>query len=300
MTAGSDGADDGAAAVSADDAPAAATRGRAAAAARLTTGQPAAIVMLDDGWALEIDGLRQSHVGDDAEPSPHATVRWMRAALASMLERPGAPRIAHLGGAAMSLPRQLAHARQDAEQVVVELEPAIVDLVVAHAPPPHGISVVVDDGRAWLESAAAGAFDAVAIDVYAGGRIPPAFTSHECALAARAALTDDGVLVVNGVAGPDLDFTAAHLASLATAFGHVALIVQGSVLAGARFGNAVLVASGAPIDPEPIRAALAGDASRGAFVGDVSRIVDGVAPLRDADDRWSPEPVRSAFIPPAG
>ncbi|WP_144719978.1 spermidine synthase [Agrococcus jejuensis] len=264
----------------------------------LSSGQSASIVVLDDGWALEIDGFRQSHVGDDAEPSPHATVRWMLAALSGPLARQ-APRIAHLGGAAMSLPRQVAHARPAAEQVAVELERAIVDLVVAHAPPPAGVSVAVGDARAWLDAAPAGALDAIAIDVYAGGRIPPAFTSLECAVAARAALAPGGLLVVNGVAGPELAFTAAHLAALEAAFGHAALIVQGSVLAGARFGNAVLLASAEPIPPEPIRAALAGDASRGAFVGDVSRIVGDIAPLRDADARWSPEPIRAAFIPPA-
>lgn len=263
----------------------------------LSSGQSASIVALDDGWALEVEGFRQSHVGDDAEASPHATVRWMLAALSGALRR-AAPRVAHLGGAALSLPRQVAHAHPDAEQVAVELEQAIVDLVVAHAPAPAGVSVVVGDARAWLDDAPRAAFDAIAIDVYAGGRIPPAFTSLECARSARAALTPEGLLVVNGVAGPELDFTAAHLAALQSAFGHAALIVQGSVLAGARFGNAVLVASAAPIEPDAIRAALAGDASRGALVDDVSRIVADAAPLRDADERWSPEPIRAAFLPP--
>ncbi len=269
------------------------------ASAPLSSGHTASIVRLDDGWALEVDGLRQSHVGRDDEPSPHATVRWMLAALAPALAAEAAPRVAHLGGAAMSLPRQVAHARPDARQVVVELEPAIVDLVVRHAPPPAGVDVVVADARAWLEAAAPASLDAIAIDVFAGGRIPPAFSSRECAAAARVALADDGVLVVNGVAGPELGFTAAHLAALETAFAHVALVVQGSVLAGARFGNAVLVASAAPIDADRIRAALAGDASRGALVADVSRIVGDAAPLRDADERWSPEPIRAAFLPPA-
>lgn len=265
---------------------------------RLSSGLWASIVVLDDGWALEVDGFRQSHVGDDAEPSQHATVRWMLAALSGALDG-AAPRVAHLGGAAMSLPRQVARACPSASQTVVELEQAIVDLVVAHAPPPAGVSVVVGDARAWLEAAPAGALDAIAIDVYAGGRIPPAFTSLECAVAARTALAPTGLLVVNGVAGPDLDFTAAHLATLRSTFGHAALIVQGSVLAGARFGNAILVASAAPIDADPIRAALAGDPSRGALVTDVSRIVADAAPLRDADERWSPEPIRVAFIAPA-
>ncbi|MFC7432229.1 MULTISPECIES: spermidine synthase [unclassified Agrococcus] len=269
------------------------------ASALLSSGQSASIVRLDDGWALEIDGLRQSHVGRDDEPSPHATVRWMLAALASPLTASPAPRVAHLGGAAMSLPRQVAHARPDAQQVVVELEPAIVDLVVRHAPPPPGVEVVVGDARAWLDAAPPASLDAIAIDVYAGGRIPPPFTSLECATAAHAALADDGVLVTNGVAGPELAFTAAHLASLEAAFAHTALVVQGSVLAGARFGNAVLVASRAPIASDRIRAALAGDAARGALVDDVSRIVGDAVPMRDADERWSPEPIRAAFIPPA-
>ncbi|TQL70738.1 hypothetical protein FB381_4680 [Nocardioides albertanoniae] len=249
-------------------------------------GTTADLVRKDDGWVIQIDGVAQSHVGDPAQPPKLASIRWMLAALGDRAPR----RAAHLGGALLALPRAVAHRWPESAQTVVELEPALVELTRSRFPLPTGITMETAEARSWLEANPGSEHDAIVIDIFVGNRIPPAFTSLECMDAARAALSAQGRLVLNSVAGPDLLFTRRELATLRTLFEHVAMIVQGSALAGARFGNATLIASDSPIDAAPIRSAIAGDPSMGALVTDIDPIIDGAAPIRDADELWSPVP----------
>lgn len=249
-------------------------------------GSTADLVRKEDGWVIEIDGVAQSHLGDPGQPPKLASIRWMLAALG---DRP--PRTAaHLGGALLALPRAVAHRWPSTTQTVVELEPALVELTRSRFPLPAGITMETADARSWLETHPGSEHDAIVIDIFVGNRIPPAFTSLECMTAARRALREEGRLVLNSVAGPELLFTRRELATLRTVFEHVAMIVQGSALAGARFGNATLIASASPIDSDAIRSALSGDPSKGALVTDLDPIIDGADPVGDADQLWSPEP----------
>lgn len=252
----------------------------------LADGTPAHLVERDGGWSLEIDDVRQSHVGPPGVPPALATVRWMQACLGDRRRA-----CAHLGGGLLTLPRALADADPGTRQVVVELEPALAEAARTRFGLPPGVTLEVGDARAWLDASRPdAAWDAVVIDVFAGGRIPPAFTSRECFAGASAILKEDGILVANSVAGPDLTFTRRELATLRAVFPHVAMVVQGSALKGLRFGNAVLVGSHAPLDVEGIRAAIAGDPSRGSLVTDIAPVVDGAVPVLDADELWSPTP----------
>jgi 1-acyl-sn-glycerol-3-phosphate acyltransferase len=100
-------------------------------------------------------------------------------------------------------------------------------------------------------------------------------------------------LVVEVLACPQIpagSATRRELATLQAEFEYVAMIVQGSALAGARFGNAVLIGSTARVDVDGIRSALQGDASRGALVTDLEPIIAGALPLADAEMVWSPAP----------
>lgn len=249
-------------------------------------GSTADLVRKEDGWVIDINGVAQSHLGDPAQPPKLASIRWMLAALGDQAPRT----VAHLGGALLALPRAVAHRWPSARQTVVELEPALVELTRSRFPLPAGITMETAEARSWLEAHPGAELDALVIDIFVGNRIPPAFTSLECMTAARGALREGGRLILNSVAGPELLFTRRELATLRTAFEHVAMIVQGSALAGARFGNATLIASDSPIDTDAIRSALAGDPSKGALVTDLDPIIDGARPVGDADQLWSPEP----------
>lgn len=252
----------------------------------LSTGEIARLVARDGGWSLEIRGARQSHVGAPGGPPALAAVRWMLAALGAELPASSA----HLGGGLLTLPRAIAHRRPGAEQVVIELEPALVTLAEERFGLPDGVTIRCEDARAWLEAHPGESLGAVVIDIFAGDRVPPAFTSVECFRAARESLAETGRLVINSVAGPDLEFTRRELATMQSVFEHVAMIVQGSALHGMRFGNATLIGSAMPLDVAAIRAALKGDRSRGTLVTNLEPIVDGAEPVTDADELWSPEP----------
>lgn len=195
----------------------------------------------------------------------------------------------------MTLPRAVAATNPLAQQVVVELDPVLAVLVQDRFGMPENVTLEVADARAWLDDGGSAewahtTWDAVVIDVFAGGRIPPAFTSRECFARARSLLGAHGVLLVNSVAGGDLTFTRRQVATLRAEFEHVAIIVQNSSLHGLRFGNAVLIGSAAPIESDGIRASLSGDPSRGALVSDLDDLVGNAAVVVDADELWSPEP----------
>lgn len=252
----------------------------------LSDGRTALVAPVADGWLLTIGGVTQSHIAAPGRPLPLAYGRWMLAALGGGERR----RIAQLGGGLLMMARAIAERWPDAVQLVVESEPALVSLIRSDFPPPAGVTVVEGDARAWLSHAPSRSQEAILIDVFQDGRIPPAFSSIELAHHARRILTDDGLLVVNSVAGPRLEFTRRQLAGLRSSFPHVAMIVQGSSLGGLRFGNACLIASGHEIDADGIRETLRGDASKGALVTDLAALIADASPMNESEGIWSPEP----------
>lgn len=252
----------------------------------LSSGTEALLVPRDGGWILEIDGVRQSQIAAPGEPPALATTRWALAAIGD-----GSPlRCAHLGGAILTLPRVLAERRPGSEQLAIELEPAFVELCRTQLLVPDGIEILEGDAREWIDAAEADSWDVITCDVFSGGRIPPAFTSREFFASAHRALRADGLFVCDSVAGPEPEFTRRELATLRDVFAHVGMIVQASVLAGRRFGNAMLIASDAPLDAERIRDALSDEPSRGRLVIDLDELIGDASPIRDADELWSPVP----------
>lgn len=252
----------------------------------LSDGRTADVAPHADGWLLTIGGVQQSHIAAPGRPLALAYARWMLAALGGD-ER---CHIAQLGGGLLMLARAIAERWPDAVQVVVESESALVSLIRSNFPPPAGVTVIEGDARAWLSQAPSRSQEAILVDVFQDGRIPPAFSSRELAIDARRVLTDDGLLIINSVAGPQMEFTRRQLAGLQSAFPHVAMIVQGSALGGLRFGNSCLIASGHEIDEDGIREHLRGDASKGALVTDLASIVDNASPMSESEGNWSPEP----------
>ncbi|ROR65972.1 spermidine synthase [Agrococcus jenensis] len=312
------------------------TRDAPSARRTLSNGLEAALRPDAHGLVLVIDGIEQSHLGVPGAPPRHASHRWMLAAsIAALGARTGAvqpggephpgsaelhpgrgaePRVVsgatalhlgggaaalHLGGGAAALPRALQHAVPGLRQRVVELEPALVDLVAEGAPLPPGIEVVVGDGRAVLERVPS-PVALVTIDVFGAGSVPAAFTTVECFAAARASLAPGGTLVVNTADGPPLRFVRSQVATLQAVFAHVALISTGSTLAGARHSNLVLVASDAPLPVDDIRERVRVGPPPAAVVAGrrLARFAADTAPqpVRDATAVDSPAPVRSAYL----
>jgi spermidine synthase len=266
----------------------------------LSSGREAVAELGATGWTLRVGGFVQSHVGDPSQPPELASVQWMLAAAIEALgERSGATAL-HLGAGAATLPRALQHRDPTMRQRVVELEPAIVDLVAEVDPVPRGVRLEVGDGRAALEATTEPA-SLVVIDVFDGGRVPAAFTTVECFRAARAALEPGGTLVINSVDGPPAHFVRAQLATLRAVFAHVAMITRGSTIA-VRQSNIVLLASDAPLPIEAIHARVhrgerpasaIGGARIGRFIADTAP-----APVTDATSADRDEPVLTRYSAP--
>ncbi|GGT20085.1 hypothetical protein GCM10010286_52130 [Streptomyces toxytricini] len=254
----------------------------------------------DRAWLLTVDGAPQSYV--DLDDPEHLEFEYARR-IAHVLDcaaEPGRPLdLVHLGGGALTLPRYAAATRPGSRQCVVEFDAGLAALVAEHLPLPAsaGVTVYVDDARAWLEAAPADSADVLVADVFGGSRVPAQLTSLEYARRAARVLRPGGVYAANLADGAPFGFLRGQLANFRAAFDEVALIAEPGVLRGRRFGNAVLLAS----DRELPLAALARRCAADAFPARVEdgpaleRFVRGALPVADADAVASPEPPDGAF-----
>ncbi|WP_206310076.1 fused MFS/spermidine synthase [Streptomyces sp. A0592] len=251
-------------------------------------------------WLLTVDGAPQSYV--DLDDPQHLEFEYVRR-LAHVLDcaaEPGRPLdLLHLGGGALTLPRYAAATRAGSRQSVVEFDAGLVELVAEHLPLPEGAGITVHtaDARAWLEAAPAGSADVVVADVFGGSRVPAQLTSLEYAREAARVLRPGGLYAANLADGAPFDFLRTQLANFAAAFAELALVAEPSVLRGRRFGNAVLLASDAPLDVGALARRCASDAfpARVEYGAGLARFVRGAATVSDADAAPSPAPPEGAF-----
>ncbi|MFE9630789.1 spermidine synthase [Streptomyces sp. NPDC006463] len=251
-------------------------------------------------WLLTVDGAPQSYV--DLDDPRHLEFEYVRR-LGHVLDCAAEPGLAldllHLGGGALTLPRYAAATRAGSRQTVVEFDAGLVELVAEHLPLPAGAGVTVHaaDARAWLEAAPAGSADVVVADVFGGSRVPAQLTSVEYAREAARVLRPGGLYAANLADGAPFGFLRAQLANFASVFGELAVIAEPAVLRGRRFGNAVLLASDAPLEVAALARRCAADAfpARVESGDSLARFMRGAVPVTDADAAPSPAPPQGAF-----
>ncbi|MFG2832587.1 spermidine synthase [Streptomyces sp. NPDC048434] len=251
-------------------------------------------------WLLTVDDAPQSYV--DLDAPAHLEFEYVRR-LAHVLDEvadPGRPLdVLHLGGGALTLPRYLAAVRPHSRQDVIEADRGLLALVTKHLPLPGdcGITVHAQDARTALEAAPQGSADVIVADVFGGSRVPAHLTSVEYARAAARVLRPDGCYAANLADGAPFGFLRGQLANFATVFEHLALIAEPSVLRGRRFGNAVLLASRAPLPIAALARRTAGDAfpARVEHGAALRRLIADAVPVQDAEAVASPVPPDGAF-----
>jgi spermidine synthase len=254
----------------------------------------------DRAWLLTVDGAPQSYV--DLDEPTHLEFEYARRlghALDTVAEPGRALDVVHLGGGALTLPRYVAATRPGSRQQVVELDGALLELVLEHLPTPAGAGITAHaaDARAWLDAAPAESADVLVADVFGGSRVPAHLTSVEYARAAARVLRGDGVYLANLADAAPFAFLRSQLANLATVFGELALIAEPAVLRGRRFGNAVLVAAHRPVDVPALARLTAGDAfpARVEHGAGIRTFVGAARPVHDEEAVPSPEPPEGAF-----
>lgn len=149
---------------------------------------------------LWLDGMRQSEV-DPADPTwlPFDYVRRIADVL-DLAAAPGEPlRVVHVGGAAMALPRYVAHTRPRSRQIVLEPDGAMVEEVRRRLPlpPRSGIRVRVADGASGMRGVRDDGAEVVVLDAFAEGRVPPELVSVGFLADVARVLAPGGLFVAN-------------------------------------------------------------------------------------------------------
>jgi spermidine synthase len=274
-------------------------------AVRLSDGTLARVVRssFGGGWELDVDGTPQSHVDLDDPTHLHFEYVARMGAVIDRLRMPGQPLTAiHLGAGALTIPRYVEATRPGSRQQVVELEPALWDLVRENLPLPRAASIRVRIGDARealgrLPAGLVGAADLVVSDVYSGAQTPAHLTTVEFFTEASRFLAPDGVLLVNVADGAGLAFARREVATVQAVLEHVIVLAEVQTLKGRRFGNLVIAASRAPLPTEWLPRLMAAGphpakVAEGRELEDFAR---GARVATDADATPSPKPSASVF-----
>ena len=249
-------------------------------------------------WMLLIDGVPQSHVDlDDPGYLDFEYVRRLGHVINAAAPAGRSLRVLHLGAGALTLARYVAATRPGSPQLAVEVDAALVDFIRLRLPLGARLRVRVSDARAELERLAAGSFDVVIVDVFAGGRTPAHLTSAEFWAATRRAVRETGVVAANVADGAPLAHARAQVATARAVFPHACLIADAAVLRGRRFGNLVLAASPGPLPVDALTRRAAGDPMPGRVLHgrDLARFTAGARPVTDATATPSPAAPPGAF-----
>jgi spermidine synthase len=244
-------------------------------------------------FVLRMDGRDQSYVDlDDPTRLAFDYVRRMGDVVDAWGEPRQPVRVLHVGGAAMTLPRYVAHTRPRSAQVVLEPDGDLVELVRRELPLPRrsGIKVRPVDGRTGTAELREGSLDLVAVDAFAGGRVPGDLVTVECAEQYARVLDDDGLLLLNLVDRAPFAWSRRVVAAVRTALPTVLVSAEPATLRARRSGNLLLVAGRSNVPVTALRAT----AARGVApyrVLDPRQVSDGLGggrPFVDADTVPSP------------
>lgn len=254
-------------------------------------------------YELVVDGTPQSHVNLDDPTQLFFEYVARMGHVIDQLKLPGEPITAlHLGAGALTLPRYVEATRPGSRQQVLELEPALIDLVREKLPLPRGASIRMRYGDARetlgkLPGGLRGSVDLLIVDVFGGARIPAHVTSAEFYAECAAFLAPDGVLLVNIADGAGAAFARGQASTVGYVLADVAVLAEAQVLKGRRFGNFVVVASPSPLPLDWMPRLLAGGPHPANLVhGRALRDwIAGAAVVTDLTAIPSPPPQRSIF-----
>ena len=154
----------------------------------------------------EQDGVRSLHLGSDTVQSsmklddPYELVlSYTRAMMAFLLFRPQPEHVLMIGLGGGSLPKFVYKHLPGTRTTVIESEPKVIAVArqYFHLPPDdERLAVEVAEGGAWV-AAHPHCCDVLMVDGYDRTEQVPQLCSEDFYASARAALSDEGVLVVN-------------------------------------------------------------------------------------------------------
>ncbi|MDP8929298.1 MAG: fused MFS/spermidine synthase [Actinomycetota bacterium] len=238
------------------------------------------------GRLLLLDTVRHSYM-DLADPThlEFAYARTVSDVLATVAP-PGEPLdVLSIGGGGFTLPRYVAATRPGSTNLVLELDPMLVEIArqeLGLVTDPE-LRVQVGDARLTLREVPRSAFDVVIGDAFGGLAVPWHLTTQEFLAEVKARLRPEGVYIMNLIDYPPLGFARAEAKTLRHVFSHVAVFAPPEHLRGDEGGNFVLVASDGPIQVDAIlaRSKARGGAEAAVAGGALEPFVNGAALLTD-------------------
>jgi spermidine synthase len=245
------------------------------------------------GRLLLLDALRHSYV--DLDDPAHLEFRYAKVFADVIHDVAPAGRVdaVHVGGGGFTLPRYLSAVRPGSSNVVLEIDPGLVEVARERLGlrPGPALQVRTGDARLLVDDLPGAAHDLVLGDAFGGVAVPWHLTTVEFVEAVAGVLRPGGAYILNVIDRPPLRFARAEVATLQRVFEHVAVIAPPALVDGEQGGNFVLVGSDTAIDPEGITAAVQARAGEervvtgeaaSAFAGDAPVLTDDRAPV----DQW--------------
>jgi SAM-dependent methyltransferase len=207
------------------------------------------------GLTLYLDTLRHSCVHPDDPQRLDFSYAQMFSDVIAAAAPDGAPLdVLHIGGGGFTMPRYLASAHPGSTSTVLELDPLLVRIAQDELglKTSADLQVRVGDARQGIRDVPEKSLDMVFGDAFGGVAVPWHLATREFVQEVDRVLRPGGMYAINVIDHPPLGFARAEAATLASVFGHVAVLAPPAVLAGRAGGNLILVAAHRPIDAAAI------------------------------------------------
>ena len=169
---------------------------------------------------------------------------------------PGFTRTLMIGGAGYSFPRDYLKVYKEAHIDVVEIDPGMTQIARNHFRLEDNarMNIIHEDGRMYVNRAAAGSYDVVLMDAFGSlFSVPHHLTTVEAVANIHRVLTDNGVVIFNlgsALTGDASLFFQAELATYRHVFPHVYVFKVNADYPDTRMQNLIIVASKSPVLPQ--------------------------------------------------
>jgi spermidine synthase len=212
-----------------------------------------------------VNGVPSSHVDlDDPRRLDFEYMRWIGDVLDVAAPQGQALNTLHLGGAGCTLARYLAATRPTSRQLVIEIDPDLIDLArrAFGLRSTAGLRMRAGDARAVMADLPDARYAVVIRDAFAHAAVPPHLTTRGFVRDVARVLVPGGIYLANIGDSPGLDHARGEAATALDRFRNVVVIAEPAQLRGRRYGNVVLAASDADLPVGPLGRRLASGAVR--------------------------------------
>ena len=233
------------------------------------------------GRILVLDDLRHSYV--DLDDPTHLEFWYIRQIVGAIdtLASKGPLDVVALGGGALTVPRYLDATRPGSAQVVLEIDPTLIDVVRDDlGVDTDRFEIVIGDGRLSMRDRGTDSADVIVGDAFGSRAVPWHLATEEFMRDIARVLRPGGIYVANIIDGSAQSFLRAEAATIRSALPFVA-VMPGAGLTDGLSGNAVVVASDQPIDADAWDRARAERNDPGSLVSDIDGYLDGALVLTD-------------------